>query len=135
MTFVNESATEQDVEKYELRDSNRKFGRDVDGAYEWTINRATGTYLRYHSYNHQVQGEENFLFCRDGCVDYLVLIPLLGPIDETPRKVTWSFDRRVISAGKPIDQAYLADLRAALATYQLSGLHGSQERWNVLCNF
>lgn len=135
MTFVNEIASAEDVEKYGLRDSNRKFGLSVGGAYEWTIDRNTGTYLRYHSYNHQEQGEENFLFGRGERVDLLVLIPLLGPIDEVPRKVTWSFDRRVISAGKPIDQAYLADLRAALTTYQLSGLHGSQKQCNVVCNF
>lgn len=135
MTFVNEIVSAEDVENYGLRDLNRRFGLSISGAYEWTIDRATGTYLRYHSYNHQEQGEENFLFCRDGCVDLLVLTPLLGPREEIPRTVAWSFNRRVISGGMPIDQAYLAELRAAFEAFRLSGLHGNPTQCHVVCNF
>jgi hypothetical protein len=133
--FVNEVAAERDVEKFGLRDSNRKSGLSVGGPYEWTVDRATGTYLRYHSYDREVQGDENFLFCRGGCVDLIVLSSVIGPRGESPRSVTWNFVRRVISAGKPIDDDYLVDLRAALTVYKLGGLHDVQQQYSVVFNF
>ena len=135
MSFVNEVVSDADIEKFKLRDSNRKFGLSVSGTYEWTVDRATGVYLRYHSYNHQEQGEENFLFCRQGSVDLIVLMSVLGPRSESPRTVVWSFARRVIGAGKPIDEGYLADLRSALSVYQLRGLHDVQPQYDVTFDF
>ena len=61
MTFVNEKVSEQDIEKYGLREINKQFIKG-DISYYWTIDQDRNIYLRDMGYNWQEPSEVKISF-------------------------------------------------------------------------
>lgn len=61
MTFINEKVSEQDIEKYGLREINKQFVRG-DISYYWTIDRDRNIYLRDMGGNWQEPEQQRFSF-------------------------------------------------------------------------
>lgn len=47
MAFINEYVSTEDVKKYDLDGINRRFGKDPQIRYGWTIDRERGVFLRW----------------------------------------------------------------------------------------
>lgn len=65
MTFINEKVTEQDIEKYGLREINKQFVKG-DVSYYWTIDRDRNIYLRDMGGNWQEPEQQHFSFLWKG---------------------------------------------------------------------
>ncbi len=61
MSFVNEKVSEQDIEKYGLREINKQFLKG-DFEYDWTIDRERDVYLRIMGNNWQEPQEQKVSF-------------------------------------------------------------------------
>lgn len=61
MTFINEKVSEQDIEKYGLREINKQFVRG-DISYYWTIDQDRNIYLRDMGGNWQEPEQQRFSF-------------------------------------------------------------------------
>lgn len=61
MPFVNEKISEQDIQKYDLREINKQFLKG-DYEYDWTIDRERDIYLRLMGNNWQEPQEQKVSF-------------------------------------------------------------------------
>jgi hypothetical protein len=63
MAFVNEYVSAEDVKKYDLDGINRKFGKDPEIRYQWTIDRANDFFLMWMSRGREeFAGRQTFVF-------------------------------------------------------------------------
>ena len=65
MAFVKEAVPAPDVERYQLRDINRRFLQQ-DVTFEWVVDRKADVYLRWMGYDRQEPSEQYFSFCWKG---------------------------------------------------------------------
>ncbi len=123
MSFVNEYISEADIERFDLRKSDRKYGLS-QLALHWTIDRDSGIYLRRLASDKEVPNRELFEFFFDAKADQ-VLLDLKFERNPATNEIslTWSFVRRVVSGGNVISSHYLAALESALVEYRYRGLN------------
>jgi hypothetical protein len=128
MSFVNEKVSEQDIEKYGLREINKKFFKG-DHSYFWTIDRANDVYLRSMGNNWQEPEEQVFSFYWKGHQFQIDLrICDSSGVRGGAGSVTWGLSSNTTEKMVPLPQsleAYrsqiTADLKDALRAYKDGG--------------
>jgi hypothetical protein len=71
MVFITEKVSEEDIEKYALRDINKKLNSTQE--FKWTVGRERDIYLRFIRSNWQEPHEQEFSFYWRGTLLRIIL--------------------------------------------------------------
>ena len=126
MTFVNEKVSEQEIEKYGLREVNEKFWKG-DGDYNWTIDRERDIYLRFLCRGDRDTPYRNdFSFYWKGTLLTIRFEKHGEGVRDGKGSTTWTFGgwqlpEHLAAHRKEI----IADLKDALTTYKDYGINST----------
>jgi hypothetical protein len=128
MTFVNEEVPKQDIEKYGLREINKKF-LIGDFEYEWTIDRERDIYLRWMCYDPEEPSENDFSFYWKGILLTIRLKRRGEGVRGGKGSTTWAMQPSMGSTSlwlpKELEskrEEIIADLKDALRAFKDFGL-------------
>lgn len=131
MTFINEKVTEQDIEKYGLREINKQFVKG-DLSYYWTIDRDRNIYLRDMGGNWQEPQQQHFSFFWKGSLIRIEIDRNGGGAFGGKGSTTWSLradsDRKDIWLPTELEAQrndITEDLKEALVAYKDNGFFSS----------
>ena len=128
MAFENEKVPEEDIEKYGLREINKKFMKG-DFDYRWTMDRERDIYLRWMKYDLQDPCVQQISFFWKGALFRIELKVVCEGERGGKGSTTWSWNgmrRPETPKEQAIWDAYraeiIADLKDALRAYRDFGI-------------
>lgn len=127
MAFINEFVSPEDMEKYGLREINKKY-RMFDGSTDWTVDKERDIYIRRISQRHRSDGSVHFHMYWHGSL-FFVFVLRLGKARlglrgmELPKELE-SFRTQI-----------LADLKEALAVHGDAGMYSVAKDVKITFDF
>jgi hypothetical protein len=146
MAFVNEYASDEDVEKYGLKEIWDKYHPLRRGDYfygrkpEWTVNREANAFLIVLGIGHGEEGNRiDFLLWQDG-IEVKAHLELLddssGDLNAVPFRRVWGLTKLSFSDCSKIPKSDITEtLRQALTTYGYRGVRKQQPKTIVEFRF
>jgi hypothetical protein len=123
MAFISEWVSEEDIEKYNLRERNRSLHLGVSGRYAWTVDKERDIYLRHITSGRDSEPTDDrfFDFYWRGHLVYVHLGSDDGGVlwvPGAPAKVIWTLrDFQLPSELEAKRIEILEDLKMALVGY------------------
>lgn len=139
MPFVNETASEQDITKYGLREQNKEFGLRNEGPFDWTIDREQNTYLRHMQSNGREDPvTETFLFYWLGnrvniTLETVHFFSKKGEYLEQTRKIQNSFWLPEVL--EPMRKKIITDFKSALIALEDGNCAGRYKEYKFNFEF
>jgi hypothetical protein len=127
MAFIFERVSEEDIEKYNLRERNRSWHLATNDLYKWTIDKERDIYLRHITSGRDSECTDDsfFDFYWRGYLIYVHLGFDGGGrwIPDAPVKVIWTLrDFQLPSELEEKRIEILEDLKAALFSHRLGSI-------------
>lgn len=128
MPYVNELVPDVDIIDHDLKALRRRYAC-LDFGFQWTVDRARGSYLMEMRSNPQDPTMREFVFHWDGQLgDELLQLKTLS-CDDTQRHLVWRRLAQQTQATTPEDnqrhQARMAALKEALTVFRCDGLYSA----------
>jgi hypothetical protein len=130
MSFVNEYISEADIERFDLRKTERKYGLSHLQLH-WAVDRAHDVYLRRIGSNKEVPGRELFEFFFDGRSHQIVLDVKIVREAATKLVVIWTLVGGAGSDGHTLGTEGMATLASALTEYRYRGIMSPPGEYEV----
>ena len=144
MAFVNEYASDEDIEKYGLREIWDKYHPQRQGDYfygrqpEWTVDREANAFLTVLGIDHGEYGNRiDFLLWKNGVevkADLELLSDSNGDLNAIPFRRIWGLKRLSVPNSTDISESDITEtLRQALTAYGYRGVRN--QRPNTIVEF